>query len=238
MNDIAEANSSLNEYGFESYSFPAEVAEHDDLQALDLEFCKFAQATGTNYIEMCKRAAAIHAKLARAGRYGGGQWLAWCKIRGLGKDTAYRMTTIGDNFNVRNLRTLNTLQLENMPKSLLYAASKNNVSPVTWELLSSSDPQDVEVGKGLLEAEKYLDTAREEFRLALDAAKKWYAIEQQHPGMFTGNHSYEIMRQIAQCNTAAEVEALTDERLNKFCTEKPLDQRTPEEIAAFFRLEI
>ena len=168
MNDIAEVNSSLNEYGFESYSFPAEVAEHDDLQALDLEFCKFAQATGTNYIEMCKRVAAIHAKLARAGRYGGGQWLAWCKIRGLGKDTAYRMTTIGDNFNVRNLSTLNTLQLENMPKSLLYAASKNNVSPVTWELLSSSDPQDVEIGKGLLEAEKHLDTAREEFRLALD----------------------------------------------------------------------
>ena len=60
MNDIAEVNSSLNEYGFESYSFPAEVAEHDDLQALDLEFCKFAQATGTNYIEMCKRVAAIH----------------------------------------------------------------------------------------------------------------------------------------------------------------------------------
>lgn len=238
MNDIAEANSSLNEYGFESYSFPAEVAEHDDLQALDLEFCKFAQATGTNYIEMCKRVAAIHAKLAHAGRYGGGQWLAWCKIRGLGKDTAYRMTTIGDNFNVRNLSTLNALQLENMPKSLLYAASKNNVSSVTWELLSSSDPQDVEVGKGLLEAEKHLNTAREEFRLALDAAKKWYAIEQQHPGMFAGNHSYEIMRQIAQCNTVAEVEALVDERLNKFCTEKPLDQRTPEEVAAFFRLEI
>lgn len=42
MNDIAEVNSSLNEYGFESYSFPAEVAEHDDLQDLDLEFCKFA----------------------------------------------------------------------------------------------------------------------------------------------------------------------------------------------------
>lgn len=238
MNDITEVNSSLNEYGFESYSFPAEVAEHDDLQALDLEFCKFAQATGTNYIEMCKRVAAIHAKLARAGRYGGGQWLAWCKIRGLGKDTAYRMTTIGDNFNVRNLRTLNTLQLENMPKSLLYAASKNNVSPVTWELLSSSDPQDVEIGKGLMEAEKHLDTAREGFRLALDAAKKWYAIEQQHPGMFTGKHSYEIMRQVAQCDTVAEVEALVDERLNKFCTEKPLNQRTPEEVAAFFRLEI
>lgn len=238
MNDITEVNSSLNEYGFESYSFPAEVAEHDDLQALDLEFCKFAQATGTNYIEMCKRVAAIHAKLARAGRYGGGQWLAWCKIRGLGKDTAYRMTTIGDNFNVRNLRTLNTLQLENMPKSLLYAASKNNVSPVTWELLSSSDPQDVEIGKGLMEAEKHLDTAREGFRLALDAAKKWYAIEQQHPGMFTGNHSYEIMRQVAQCVTVAEVAALVDERLNKFCTEKPLNQRTPEEVVAFFRLEI
>lgn len=63
MNDIAEVNSSLNEYGFESYSFPAEVAEHDDLQDLDLEFCKFAQATGTNYIEMCKRVAAIHASL-------------------------------------------------------------------------------------------------------------------------------------------------------------------------------
>lgn len=44
--------------------------------------------------------------------------------------------------------------------------------------------------------------------------------------------------EIAQCDTVAEVEALTDERLNKFCTEKPLDQRTPEEVAAFFRLEI
>ena len=237
MNDIAEVNSSLNEYGFESYSFPAEVAEHDDLQALDLEFCKFAQATGTNYIEMCKRVAAIHAKLARAGRYGGGQWLAWCKIRGLGKDTAYRMTTIGDNFNVRNLSTLNTLQLENMPKSLLYAASKNNVSPVTWKLLSSSDPQDVEVGKGLLEAEKGIEKSRELFRQAMEEAKKWYTVDQQYPGVFVGN-KYEIMRQIAQCDTVAEVEALTDERLNKFCTEKPLDQRTPEEVAAFFRLEI
>ena len=56
--------------------------------------------------------------------------------------------------------------------------------------------------------------------------------------MNTGNHSYEIMRQIAQCNTVAEVEALIDESLNKFCTEKPLNQRTPEEVAAFFRLEI
>lgn len=237
MNDITEVNSSLNEYGFESYSFPAEVAEHDDLQALDLEFCKFAQATGTNYIEMCKRVAAIHAKLARAGRYGGGQWLAWCKIRGLGKDSAYRMTTIGDNFNVRNLSTLNAAKLENMPRTLLYAASKGNASPVTWELLSSSDPKDVEIGKGLLEAEKDLAKAREEFRLALEAAKKWYTFDQQHPGAFIGN-KYEIMRQIAQCNTAAEVEALADERLNKFCTEKPLDQRTPEEVAAFFRLEI
>ena len=66
MNDIAEVNSSLNEYGFESYSFLAEVAEHDDLQALDLEFCKFAQATGTNYIEMCKRVAAIHENSRRS----------------------------------------------------------------------------------------------------------------------------------------------------------------------------
>ena len=237
MNDISEVNSSLNEYGFESYSFPAEVAEHDDLQALDLEFCKFAQATGTNYIEMCKRVAAIHAKLARAGRYGGGQWLAWCKVRGLSHTNSERMRTIGNQFNVSNLNTLNALQLENMPKSLLYAASKNNVSPVTWELLSSSDPQDVEVGKGLLEAEKSIAKAREQFRLALDAAKRWYAIDQQYPGVFGGN-KYEIMRQIAQCDTVAEVEALADERLNKFCTEKPLDQRTPEEVAAFFRLEI
>lgn len=238
MNDITEVNGSLNEYGFESYAFPAEVAEHDDLQALDLEFCKFAQAAGTNYIEMCKRVAAIHAKLARAGRYGGGQWLAWCKVRGLNRETARRMGTIGDNFNVQNLCTLNAAQLENMPRTLLYAASKGNASPVTWELLSSNDPKDVEIGKGLLEAEKHLDAAREEFRLALDAAKKWYAIEQQHPGMFAGNYSYEIMRQIAQCNTVAEVEALVDERLNKFCTEKPLNQRTPEEIAAFFNFEI
>ena len=237
MNDITEVNSSLNEYGFESYSFPAEVAEHDDLQALDLEFCKFAQATGTNYIEMCKRVAAIHAKLARAGRYGGGQWTAWCTARGLSEGNSRRMTTIGERFNSANLAELNTLQLENMPKSLLYAASKNNVSPVTWELLSSSDPQDVEVGKGLLEAEKGIAKAREEFRLALDAAKKWYAIDQQHPGAFVGS-KYEIMRQIAQCDTVAEVEALTDERLNRFCTEKPLDQRTPEEVAAFFRFEI
>ncbi len=237
MNDISEVNSSLNEYGFEAYSFPAEVAEHDDLQALDLEFCKFAQATGTNYIEMCKRVAAIHAKLARAGRYGGGQWLAWCKIRGLNRETARRMGAIGDNFNVQNLSTLNAAQLENMPRTLLYAASKNNVSPVTWELLSSSDPQDVEIGKGLMEAEKGIAKAREDFRLALDAAKGWYAIDQQCPGVFVGN-KYEIMRQVAQCNTVAEVEALTDERLNKFCTEKPLDQRTPEEVAAFFRLEI
>lgn len=140
MNDIAEANSSLNEYGFESYSFPAEVAEHDDLQALDIEFCKFAQATGTNYIEMCKRVAAIYAKLARAGRYGGGQWTAWCTARGLSEGSSRRMTTICERFNSANLAELNTLQLENMPKSLLYAASKNNVPPVTWELLSSSTP--------------------------------------------------------------------------------------------------
>ncbi|MFQ7015120.1 MAG: hypothetical protein ACLRRU_12665 [Faecalibacterium sp.] len=174
MNDIAEVNSSLNEYGFESYSFPPKLQNTTTCRPLTLSSCKFAQATGTNYIEMCKRVAAIHAKLARAGRYGGGQWLAWCKIRGLGKDTAYRMTTIGDNFNVRNLSTLNTLQLENMPKSLLYAASKNNVSPVTWKLLSSSDPQDVEVGKGLLEAEKGIEKSRELFRQAMEANEVVY----------------------------------------------------------------
>ena len=61
------------------------------------------------------------------------------------------MVTIGENFNSRNLRTLKNL--EDMPRGLLYAASKQDSSPVAWELLSSNDPVEVEKGKKLLDAE-------------------------------------------------------------------------------------
>lgn len=100
------ATSAMNEYGFQAYTFPAEMEERGELQRIDLDFCKYAQATGSNYIETCKRVAAMHAKLARAGRYGGGQWTAWCKARGLSEGSARRMVTIGDNFNSANLAEL------------------------------------------------------------------------------------------------------------------------------------
>ena len=169
------ATSAMNEYGFQTYTFPAEMEERGELQRIDLDFCKYAQATGSNYIETCKRVAAMHAKLARAGRYGGGQWLAWCQARGLGKATAHRMITIGDSFNVSNLETLKNL--ESLPHSLLYAASKVQASPITMELLASGDPEKVKKGKKLLDAEKMLQEAREEFQQATEqcwnAARSW-----------------------------------------------------------------
>ena len=169
------ATSAMNEYGFQAYTFPAEMEERGELQRIDLDFCKYAQATGSNYIETCKRVAAMHAKLARAGRYGGGQWLAWCQARGLSEATARRMATIGNNFNSAQCAELKNL--DSMPRSLLYAASKVQASPITMELLASGDPEKVKKGKKLLDAEKILQEAREEFLQATercwDAARSW-----------------------------------------------------------------
>ena len=222
------ATSAMNEYGFQAYTFPAEMEERGELQRIDLDFCKYAQATGSNYIETCKRVAAMHAKLARAGRYGGGQWLAWCQARGLSEATARRMATIGDNFNIVNLTTLKNL--ESLPHSLLYAASKVQASPITMELLASGDPEKVKKGKKLLDAEKMLQEAREEFLQATeqcwDAARSWADAARKYPALYNAPEYAEI-REIGECST---VEEANDVMFRQF--ENMLKTSTPEEIAA------
>ena len=215
MNDEITTKS-LNEYGFTTYDFPTEVTEKTELQQLDLDFCKYAQATGANYIEMCKRVAMIHAKLARAGRYGGGQWLAWIEARGLSKDTARRMVTIGENFNMRNLSTLKNL--EDMPRGLLYAASKQDASPQAWELLSSSDPTEVEKGKLLLNAEKQIAAARKEFaegtQRAYNAALEWKSIAKKLPGVYNAPQFCDI-REVAECVSVEEANKVMAEQMER-----------------------
>lgn len=228
-NELTTQN--LNEYGFSVYEFPAEVAEKAELRQLDLDFCKYAQATGTNYIEMCKRVAMIHTKLARAGRYGGGQWLAWCEARGLSKDTAHRMTTIGENFNMRNLRTLKSL--EDMPRGLLYAASKQDASPLVWELLSSNDPAEVEKGKVLLDAERQIAAARKEFengaKQAYQAAQEWEETAYRVPRLYN-DPEYHDVRELAECGDEKEaIEVLFDQ------IERQILESTPEELAAWLK---
>lgn len=222
------ATSAMNEYGFRAYTFPAEMEERGELQRIDLDFCKYAQATGSNYIETCKRVAAMHAKLARAGRYGGGQWLAWCQARGLSEATARRMATIGDNFNIVNLTTLKNL--ESLPHSLLYAASKVQASPITMELLASGDPEKVKKGKKLLDAEKRLQEAREEFLQATeqcwDAARSWADEARKYPALYNAPEHAEI-REVGECSTWEEAK---DVMLRQF--ENMLKTSTPEEIAA------
>lgn len=230
MNDEM-THQSLNEYGFTAYEFPAEVSDKTELQQLDLDFCKYAQATGTNYIEMCKRVAMIHAKLARAGRYGGGQWLAWIEARGLSKDTARRMVTIGENFNSRNLRTLKNL--EDMPRGLLYAASKQDASPVAWELLSSSDPAEVERGKKLLDAERKFTAAYKVFKdgtqRAYNAALEWKAIAKALPGVYNAPQFRKI-RELAECTSVEEAEEVAAAQ-----AVQDLESATPEELATWLK---
>lgn len=222
------ATSAMNEYGFQAYTFPAEMEDRGELQRIDLDFCKYAQATGSNYIETCKRVAAMHAKLARAGRYGGGQWLAWCQARGLSNATAHRMITIGDSFNVSNLETLKNL--ESLPHSLLYAASKVQASPITMELLASGDPEKVKKGKKLLDAEKMLQEAREEFLQATEqcwnAARSWADAARKYPALYHAPEHAEI-REVGECSTLEEAK---DVMLRQF--ENMLKTSTPEEIAA------
>lgn len=226
MNNELTAQS-LNEYGFSVYEFPAEVAEKTELRQLDLDFCKYAQATGANYIEMCKRVAMIHAKLARAGRYGGGQWLAWCEARGLGHGTVVRMLTIGEHFNVSSADTLKNL--DNIPRGLLYAASKQNAGPLVWELLSSNDPAEVEKGKGLLDVEKRIIAAREEFEVgakqAYKAAQEWVEISHRYP-QICNDPQYRDVRELAECMDEKEaIDVLFDQ------VERKILESTPEELS-------
>lgn len=220
--------SAMNEYGFQAYTFPAEMEERGELQRIDLDFCKYAQATGSNYIETCKRVAAMHAKLARAGRYGGGQWTAWCKARGLSEGNARKMVTIGNNFNSAQCAELKNL--DSMPRSLLYAASKVQASPITMELLASGDPEKVKKGKKLLDAEKRLQGAREEFLQATEqcwnAAKNWADAARKYPALYNAPEHTEI-REVGECST---VEEANDVMLRQF--ENMLKTSTPEEIAA------
>lgn len=222
---------SLNEYGFTAYEFPAEVSDKTELQQLDLDFCKYAQATGTNYIEMCKHVAMIHAKLARAGRYGGGQWYAWIKARGLTEGSARRMQSIGEHFNSANLAELKNL--EDMPRGLLYAASKQNASPVAWELLSSSDPAEVERGKKLLDAERKFTAAYKVFKdgtqRAYNAALEWKAIAKALPGVYNAPQFRKI-RELAECTSVEEAEEVVAAQ-----AVQDLESSTPEELAAWLK---
>lgn len=224
----AMAASAMNEYGFQTYTFPAEMEERTELHRIDLDFCKYAQATGSSYIETCKRVAAMHAKLARAGRYGGGQWTAWCKARGLSEGSARRMVTIGDNFNSANLAELK--KLEALPHSLLYAASRQQTSPVTWELLASNDPEKVKNGKKLLDVEKRLHEDREAFLQTTEqcwnSARSWADEARKYPALYHAPEHAEI-REIGECSTLEEAK---DVMLRQF--ENMLKTSTPEEIAA------
>lgn len=230
MNDEM-THQSLNEYGFTAYEFPAEVSDKTELQQLDLDFCKYAQATGTNYIEMCKHVAMIHAKLARAGRYGGGQWYAWIKARGLTEGSARRMQSIGEHFNFANLAELKNL--EDMPRGLLYAASKQNASPVAWELLSSSDPAEVERGKKLLDAERKFTAAYKVFKdgtqRAYNAALEWKAIAKALPGVYNAPQFRKI-RELAECTSVEEAEEVVAAQ-----AVQDLESATPEELATWLK---
>ena len=223
------ATSAMNEYGFRAYTFPAEMEERGELQRIDLDFCKYAQATGSNYIETCKRVAAMHAKLARTGRYGGGQWTAWCKARGLSEGTARKMVTIGNNFNSAQCAELKNL--DSMPRSLLYAASKVQASPITMELLASGDPEKVRAGKALLDAEKQLHAAAEEFRRGAEAAWKaarhWADTARRFPALYDAPE-YAELREVAECATVEEAHSVMTRQLDK-----RLETSTPEEIAAW-----
>lgn len=228
------ATSAMNEYGFQAYTFPAEMEERGELQRIDLDFCKYAQATGSNYIETCKRVAAMHAKLARAGRYGGGQWTAWCKARGLSEGNARKMVTIGNNFNSAQCAELKNL--DSMPRSLLYAASKVQASPVTMELLASGDPEKVNKGKKLLDVEKMLQEAREEFQQGTEqcwnAARRFADEARKYPALYNAPEYAEI-REIGECSTPEEA---NDVMLRQF--EDMMKTSTPEEIAALMQAAI
>ena len=171
----------------------------------------------------------MHAKLARAGRYGGGQWTAWCKARGLSEGSARRMVTIGDNFNSANLAELKNL--EALPHSLLYAASRQQTSPVTWELLASNDPEKARAGKALLDAEKQLHAAAEEFRRGTEAAWKaarhWADTARRFPALYDAPE-YAELREVAECATVEEAHSVMTRQLDK-----RLETSTPEEIAAW-----
>lgn len=223
------ATSAMNEYGFRAYTFPAEMEERGELQRIDLDFCKYAQATGSNYIETCKRVAAMHAKLARTGRYGGGQWTAWCKARGVSEGTARKMVTIGNNFNSAQCAELKNL--DSMPRSLLYAASKVQASPITMELLASGDPEKVRAGKALLDTEKQLHAAAEEFRrgseAAWKAARHWADTARRFPALYDAPE-YAELREVAECATVEEAHSVMTRQLDK-----RLETSTPEEIAAW-----
>lgn len=224
-NELTAQN--LNEYGFSVYEFPAEVAEKAELRQLDLDFCKYAQATGANYIEMCKRVAMIHAKLARAGRYGGGQWYAWIKARGLTEGSARRMMTIGEHFNSATLAELK--DFEDIPRGLLYAASKQNAGPLVWELLSSNDPAEVEKGKALLDAEKRIIAAREEFEAgakhAYKASQEWAEISYRYP-QICNDPQYRDVRELAECGDEKEaIDVLFDQ------VERKILESTPEDLS-------
>lgn len=226
-NEMTHQN--LNEYGFAAYEFPAEVSDAAELQQIDLDFCKYAQATGTNYIEMCKRVAMLHAKLARAGRYGGGQWYAWIKARGLTEGSARRMQAIGEHFNSANLAELKNL--EDMPRGLLYAASKQDASPVAWELLSSSDPAEVERGKKLLDAERQLAAGykmfKDETQRTYNAALEWKAIAKALPGVYNAAQ-FRNIREIAECSSVEEAEEVVTAQVVRW-----VESATPEERAAW-----
>lgn len=144
------------------------------------------------------------------------------------------MATIGDNFNIVNLTTLKNL--ESLPHSLLYAASKVQASPITMELLASGDQEKVKQGKKLLDAEKMLQEGREIFLQATEqcwnAAKNWADAARKYPALYNAPEYTEI-RDVGECST---VEEAKDVMLRQ--VENMLETSTPEKIAAWMQAAI
>lgn len=165
MNELKQdmpVRSSTNEYGFEAFAFPAEIEDAADLQRADLAFCREMQATGQHFIAACVELSVIHDKLAKGGRYSGGTWLEWCKKRGLSRQTADNMRHVGEKSIVLNFGTIKNL--EALPRTVLYSACASECSPITWDLLTSDDPQQQETGQKLLLAEQQARAATKQIR--------------------------------------------------------------------------
>lgn len=54
---------SLNEFGFSAYQFPAEISEREDLQQLDLAYCRHAKATDLKPCLRCGRLPRIRYRM-------------------------------------------------------------------------------------------------------------------------------------------------------------------------------
>ena len=150
----ASTGSAMETFDFTALGDDAAEAADDDAQ-----FTAHIGRSREEYAIACVYLAHIHDLTARAGKYGGGTWTAWCSAKELSVGATERMLKIGASFKSTNLVELKNL--EQFGKTELLAIAKSGSEEVKAAALDGDSTRVKELLDQLARKDEAIKAAQE-----------------------------------------------------------------------------